>query len=374
MANVFTGDPNCCALWRMESGALTTDSIGGNTLTNSSVGEDTVNYKEGSCASDYNSTSDRLYITDANLDSGFPLKNGDTNKKISICIWFRASGFPVSEDRHIVGKWQAGKRSIILFIDCDASPDNQPSFSLGYNNGDSGERVNFGTGISAGQWYHFGFTYDDSDKSYKMRIWDDNASALLGGAEVTGNTTNNINVEDANWQIGTQHGYTAGLGGEKDECVVFKDILTSDEIDDIRQGQYDGEKIYTRGDYAALPSNDADLETAFDGDDREKVAVNDADRLPQTATDEFAIFEFKDYAGSNTQIDVTCDCQSDLAPSSSTVYLQIYNQNTPAWETLDSNSATGANTDFELSGTKNDLTNYKDGNNYVSCRVYQEAT
>ena len=37
MANDFSSDSNCVALWRFESGALTADSIGTNTLTNSNV-------------------------------------------------------------------------------------------------------------------------------------------------------------------------------------------------------------------------------------------------------------------------------------------------------------------------------------------------
>ena len=139
----------------------------------------------------------------------------------------------------------------------------------------------------------------------------------------------------------------------------------------VRFGSED--EIYSRGDEAALPGNDDNLETFLSPKEIEQISADDADRAPQTATDEFAIFEFKDYAGTNTTIDVSWDGQSDLAPSSSTVYLQIYDQNGTVWETLDSDNATAANTDFTLTGSKNDLTNYKDGDNYVSCRVYQEA-
>ena len=91
MANDFSGDSNCKALWRFESGALTTDTIGSNTLTDyNTVGEDTTNHMEGSCAADFEkSNSEHFVITDANLDSGFPLKSGDTNKKISICFRVR---------------------------------------------------------------------------------------------------------------------------------------------------------------------------------------------------------------------------------------------------------------------------------------------
>jgi len=57
----------------------------------------------------------------------------------------------------------------------------------------------------------------------------------------------------------------------------------------------------------------------------------------------------------------------------STVYLQIYNHNTLSWDTIDSDNASPANADFDLEANVGDLTNYKDGSNIVSCRVYQQA-
>jgi len=55
------------------------------------------------------------------------------------------------------------------------------------------------------------------------------------------------------------------------------------------------------------------------------------------------------------------------------VYLQIYNHNTLSWDTIDSDNASPANADFDLEANVGDLTNYKDGSNIVSCRVYQQA-
>lgn len=49
-------------------------------------------------------------------------------------------------------------------------------------------------------------------------------------------------------------------------------------------------------------------------------------------------------------IKITVDLQSTLAPTASTVYLQIYNVTTGLWETLASDNTTAANTDFELVG------------------------
>jgi hypothetical protein len=130
------------------------------------------------------------------------------------------------------------------------------------------------------------------------------------------------------------------------------------------------------GDYAALPSdNDDDLENAYTYDNYETVATDDADRVSQCATDEYTIHEFKNQGSANDLvITATCDLQSSLAPSQSTVYLQIYNRTLTQWETLDFDDFSDADTDFELSGSQTDsLSDYYDVGFWVSFRVYQLA-
>jgi hypothetical protein len=104
------------------------------------------------------------------------------------------------------------------------------------------------------------------------------------------------------------------------------------------------------------------------------VFSNDTNRLSQTANNQFAIFEFKDKNINNTDaITVTWDGQSSLAPLQSEVFLQIYNRSgAGSWTTIDSNNAEDANTDFQLSAIVSaGLSDYYDGDNIISCRVYQ---
>lgn len=85
------------------------------------------------------------------------------------------------------------------------------------------------------------------------------------------------------------------------------------------------------------------------------------------------IHQFKNYVGSSTQCSIEWEGQSTLAPSSSTAYLQIYNESMGVWETIDYNASAPADIDFEMCAKISDLTNYKDGQTIVSCRVYQLA-
>jgi hypothetical protein len=158
-----------------------------------------------------------------------------------------------------------------------------------------------------------------------------------------------------------------------------------------------GEERYSRGDYAALPTDDMELETAFTVGDYHDVSADDNYYTDQTADGEYAVFLFKNYSASNTgDISPLWKGKSTVAPSSKTVYLQIYNYNTNSWEAVDSDSGTAADTEFTLEGeiTSNVAYYYKvglgefsdelgswddalgtwesGGGYWVSCRVYQE--
>jgi hypothetical protein len=128
---------------------------------------------------------------------------------------------------------------------------------------------------------------------------------------------------------------------------------------------------YTRGNYAALPANDNDLEVAYTAQDETDVSTKDDIRVGQTGVLEYMLHQFKDFVGSNTACQVEWEGQTSQAPSVSTVYLQVYNRTTGEWDTIDSDNTSNVDTDFSLLAEIPDLTNYKDASNVISCRVYQ---
>ena len=96
--------------------------------------------------------------------------------------------------------------------------------------------------------------------------------------------------------------------------------------------------------------------------------------VDQSANGEFSLFLFKDKNNSQDMFIVRWNGKSTRAPSLSTVYLQVFNRTSSTWETIASNNSANANTDFSLFGIKESgLANYYDGNNWVSCRIYQQA-
>jgi len=189
-------------------------------------------------------------------------------------------------------------------------------------------------------------------------------------------------------QIGCDWSQLYDFNGDIDHIVIIKGALSDNEVAELYRSPFimfdwsdiillsgDPLAIYSRGSEMSLPTdNDNDLENAFTESEYSDIAADDSVRVLQSATDEFSIFLFKDKNTSQQNISVTWNGQSDVAPTQSTVYLQIFNRNSNVWETLNSNSVAAANVDFTLIGTKTtNLSHYFDDNNRISCRVYQEA-
>ena len=114
-ANDFSSCTATKAVWSVDNGALTTDSKGTNTLTdNNTVQTDTVNFKEGDAAADLELGNGEYFnITDANLDSGFPLKSGETNDDFTVCLWVKLES--VSGFLTLVSKWDRSTVSVNSF-------------------------------------------------------------------------------------------------------------------------------------------------------------------------------------------------------------------------------------------------------------------
>jgi len=229
MANDFSGDGNCVALYKFESGAFVTDSAGSNDLTNSNtVQEDSIYYKEGSQSAYFSDANDeKFFITDANLDSGFPLKSGETNRSFSICFWVRPTDDTFNHG--VIGKHEFNEGGFYLYIPNTLTPTLRIYGSASWG------QYSHASALTLEQWYHIGITYDYSDDSYRIRIWDDTAGSILGsdktGTAATTEVTNNT------FYVGMAEG-TRELDGNLDEVVVFNDVLSTDEIDQIRAGTY----------------------------------------------------------------------------------------------------------------------------------------
>lgn len=232
MANDFSGDPSCKALWRFENGALVTDSIGTNTLTAyGTPTADVANYKEGAAAVAYGGSAYH-YITDDNLSSGFPFKNGDTTKLATICCWFNVASV-ASGEKTLYSKFNTGAgRYYPLTLEI-ASANLQ--FLYGRGTYDA-TWVGLGT-VSAGVWYHLSVVIDGVNGRVWAVVYNDttgvttffNAAFLLG----------TLGIGSDQWSIG-ERGDNEGYKfyGTIDEVVVFNTLKPVGDLIAIRRQVY----------------------------------------------------------------------------------------------------------------------------------------
>jgi hypothetical protein len=134
-----------------------------------------------------------------------------------------------------------------------------------------------------------------------------------------------------------------------------------------------GTEEYSRGNYAVLPADCVDLENIFTAQEYIDVATENNVYVTQSAFNEYSAFYFKDRHTTDVEAPtVIAKTRSTLAPSSSTVYLQIFNRTTATWETVDSDSTTAADTKFTLTATQyHNLDDYYDASKWLCYRIYQ---
>lgn len=129
---------------------------------------------------------------------------------------------------------------------------------------------------------------------------------------------------------------------------------------------------FTKESNASLPTTATPLSTAFTKAEVVNVSSDNATYTDLTGPQYLLYMYERWHTNSTDTITATWNGKSTKAPSSGTVYLQIWNKTSSAWETLDSNNSAAANTDFTLTGGKTtSLSDYYQTGNKVVFRVYQ---
>ena len=235
MANDFSTDPGCQALWRFEPGALGQDSKGANHLTpvNSPVA-DTGDYREGSACVDLERDNGQHFtIADGSLGAGYPFKSGDTVKKATFCFWMKPESVPgYNVYANIYTKGSYGSATACVEIQL-----TNGKLRLIWGKDTSWQDNWDVCNISAGRWYHVGVVMDGVNRLWLCRVYD----ATAGVATSYENTpTANLRIVNANVFVGAYEGGVNTFDGKLDEMVVFNRLLSPMEIDKIRAGTFSG--------------------------------------------------------------------------------------------------------------------------------------
>jgi hypothetical protein len=221
MANDFS---DAVAAWFFAAGALTADSIGTNTLTDhGSVGSGTA--IQGAATVSLNGSSKYFDIADSSLAAGFPFKNGDSGRLITVVCKFR----PGSTGEHpLAGKMAFGSSN------CFGLTFNLNYFmqyNAGYNNGSS--EVQY---LINGNEYQIAYVIDGINKICKIYVYNYTAGTWHSWYSWTPSST--LAGSTLAWRIGYDSGRSAYANGDIGEIVVFNKLLTEDDIESITLGVY----------------------------------------------------------------------------------------------------------------------------------------
>lgn len=212
---------NFHSVYRFESGALVTDELNGETLTNSDVSENTTDEKEGSCAAEWDGTDDTLKRTDASLSASHPLKSSGGEQDFSMGGWVRP-------DADGSNRWIFDKNDIRLIVNL-----NNFYFYVGDTPVADG-----GGSYTPGNWYHVVCTFTASNNAMKIRVYD------YTGATNWPNGTGTSNDPSSGWGAeGLDFGERNGVGdrdfnGSLDEWFFAYTALSDADIDLVQAGTY----------------------------------------------------------------------------------------------------------------------------------------
>lgn len=141
----------------------------------------------------------------------------------------------------------------------------------------------------------------------------------------------------------------------------------------ISPSQAPGSGYYSYESLVTLPTNDDNLAIIYGEEDETNVSTDNQAYVSVSSSSNYIAHEFKKVNNTNKDsVKVLVNLKSSLAPQSTPVYLQVYNHQSEEWETIDTDSSTGANTDFDLTATlSTNVSNYYDSSYIVSFRVHQ---
>jgi hypothetical protein len=237
--NRFAGDNRFKAQFNFEPGFVLDDSLESNTLSASGANyfaTSIIKMQGAMGVSNYNyrgNVSEHLSIADADLPSGFPLKNGDTAKTMSMCGWFT----PLQPDAgHGAGalKYIFGKGDMNAQTGCGLSTPVLSSWELRF--WWNGAFFTTGITLSAMVPYHIGFVVDGVNKTAWVRLYDSST-----GVATTYPFSPATTLTPGSGPLivaGYDDGHSSPARGIYDEIIVSNALLSEEDIDAIRMGDF----------------------------------------------------------------------------------------------------------------------------------------
>lgn len=262
--------------------------------------------------------------------------------------------------------------------------DNDNTVGIGFNASTShgGNMSSYNSSWSAGTTYDLTFSVitdnphidavSGTDAGFANVDTPADTSPFNSGDKCDYDTQIDIEAWSYYWRVRGKDPSGSNTYGDWSSYRLFQSAVNNTLA---KQMTYEvGNKGYSHEAATSLPTTNDSLDVGYTSTELTNVDSDNSTRVAvgSISTNRYLIHQFSVSTPENAEIAVSWNGQASIAPSTTTVYLQIYNNNTSSWETLTSNSSASADTDFTLSGSKTtNLSYYRDSEGKSVARVYQ---
>jgi hypothetical protein len=176
-------------------------------------------------------------IDDADLSANFPTKSGGRDVEMSLCFWMKPRSF--AYEATVISKYLTTGQARSWRLNLAGPVQGYLRLALGIGSGNNFKQYDFNGAsqkLSKDRWYHVAFTYREKDRQIRVRVWDDAAGKLV--FDSIDIATSSIAITRAPVILGAAATLSEYYDGLLDEMVVFNGVLTTEEIDRIREGRF----------------------------------------------------------------------------------------------------------------------------------------
>jgi predicted deacylase len=241
--NNFASDTSCVAVWNFENPDITVDSKDTNHLTLGGGATLSTIAMQGATGLRTNATNiQQAYRTDANLASGFPGKSGETNRDFTIVFDFYPIGYPGSgANSYMCSKWASTAAQRALSIGWfNNSGTIELRVMIGYGAGYEYTVVKSGA-LTLNAWYKVAVAWNNATRTLFAKLVDASNAEI---SKITNTTSFTHDLFCGTAPFAFNCAWTsitesmAWANSVYDGAVVFNDVKTESEIDQIFAGTY----------------------------------------------------------------------------------------------------------------------------------------
>lgn len=245
-ANDFSGDANALSWYKMSyfTGNSIIDEISGNHISaasSSNLSRDTSNRTAPGLSASISldnsgapGSNAYFKLNYANFVQKFPGHCAEATT-YSVCFWFRLTQ-TAPRFEGMVSMWHADSAARSWYIGVVSPNTTSVRHAMQRTAAGSYTIITSNLTLTLNTWFHYLATFNSSTKTMSLRIIDSSGASHYSASL---STTDDLIGFNQGFSVGALNNTdTAAVTGQMQELVIFNDIVSEAEQDQIRQGLY----------------------------------------------------------------------------------------------------------------------------------------